>query len=84
MNFVPVAELPKPTKPLRTDKHNREMEFDRFMSLNAKYVRVDLDRSDYANYNSACAALREGIWKLSIPAELKLIDGIIYLVRTDI
>lgn len=84
MNFVPVAELPLPIKPPRTDRHNYQKEFDRFMSLNAKYVRVDLDKSDYASYNSACAALREGIWKLSIPAELKLIDGIIYLVRTDI
>lgn len=84
MNFVPVAELPKPTKPSRTNKHNYQKEFDNFMALGVKYARIDWTKEDYASYNSACAAIRTGLWKFNIPAQLVEIDGTIYLVRTDI
>ena len=84
MNFIPVAELPKPTKPLRTDKHDFRQELDKYMEMNAKYVRVDWTDGDYVSYNSACAAVRRAIWQLGIPAYATLIDSIIYLVRTDI
>ena len=84
MNFITVDELPESTKPLRTDKHNYEKEFESFMNMNVKFVRVDWAKEDYVSYNSACAAIRTAIRKFDIPAELKLINSTIYLVRTDL
>lgn len=57
--------------------------FKEFISMNIKVARVDLDPDDYKSVNVAANVLRNGVRRHAVPIKVKMSDGEIYFVRTD-
>jgi hypothetical protein len=63
-------------------KHVAE-ELEKFLEMECKYARVELDTGDYNNQYSALNTFHSAIRTNGFPVKAAAINGEIYLIRKD-
>ena len=82
MYFVEVEELPK--KATRTGKKGElKTRLDQFMDMRVKIAKLILDDCDYICPVSAYASYADACEYWAFPIDVKMRNGEVYLVRTD-
>lgn len=79
MTFTVVSELPKKAR----QKKLRNL-LEEVMNMNAKFVKMDFDKNDYANPKSAQNSLSVAACRGGFPIKVHIIDGEVYFVRKDL
>lgn len=79
MKFVKVNEVPE-------SRHNHKLKeyWDRFMSMKAKVVKVDLDECEYKNVAVAYRCMGASVRRYGLPINVMKRGNEIFLVRRDI
>ena len=68
----------------RGGKCKLEALFEEFMKMNVKTAEASFDEKDeYNSVNSAYTSLHRAARRWSKPVEVRMVNGKIYLVRTD-
>lgn len=57
--------------------------FKEFIAMDIKVARVDLDPDDYKNPAVARNVLGNAAKRHSVPVKVKISDGVVYFIRTD-
>lgn len=57
---------------------------EEFMSMNIKAARVEFEDWEYTSSLGCYSAFRQLIFRRQMPIDLKMADGEVYLIRTDI
>ena len=80
MNFVPVDFLPERryTTYKKVGTYLQE-----FMKMNVKTVRVDYSSDEYTSAQCATTPFRYAINADGYPIKVQIINGDVYLIRTD-
>lgn len=80
MTFTEVKEIPKRTK---TKPKDSMAMLNQFMKMRIKTARVSFTEDEYKNTYSCCMALRGGISRYKYPVVIEVVNGDVYLTRTD-
>lgn len=84
MQFRKIDRLPDDTqRNSRTSNNNIQRLLMDFYESDADYAEVDFDFGEYSTSQSLYSGLRKSIQRLQLPIEAQLIQGGIYLSRTD-
>ena len=78
MTFTVVKKLPKSRA-----KNNLYLFLGNFMSTGSKFAKVDFASMDYCSMESAQNSIREAARRYKYPIKVRMINGEIYLIRTD-
>ena len=78
MKFVKVKELPKKAKKKRV-----MLFLEEFVASNIKIAKVEFNESDYCSPSSCQSAFRKSALTGGYPVEVKTVDKVVYLIRTD-
>ena len=82
MYFVEVEELPK--KASRTGaKGELKSKLEQFMGMRVKIAKLVLDDCDYVCPTSAYCSFTDACEYWALPIDVKMRNGEVYLVRTD-
>ena len=80
MNFVPVDYLPE----RRYTTYKKVSAYiQEFMKMNVKTVRVDYSSDEYTSAQCASTPFRYAINTDDYPIMVRIINGDLYLIRTD-
>ena len=81
MKCLPIDKLPKRKA---IGKYGRLDDFFKsFLALDTKYAKVSFDDMEYLSTTSCRGSLSSYLSKNSLPITTTVVNGIIYLIRTD-
>ena len=79
MRFTKVDKLPKFTKGYGA----RQMELMEFMKMEVMCVKVTLAPGEYSNIGVGRTTLQQSAKKAGLPIKARILNGELYLIRTD-
>lgn len=78
MKFIEMVNgLPK------RENHKLNLLLKEFVRMNVKVAKVDLDKHEYKSTTVARSVISNACKRHCVPVRTKIVDGILYLVRTD-
>lgn len=89
MTFVPVEELPKECRGKKiggevSEYHKYESEFNAFMKMGVRIVRIDFAKGESKDQKSLEPSIKRAIKTLGLPIDVRRRNYKIYLIRRDI
>lgn len=83
MRFVEVDKVPETTLCGRP-RNDIRAKLKKFMEMNARIVKVEIDEGEYASVQSVYIAIRRCVDTHELPIIVSNIQDVVYLIRTDI
>ena len=82
MKFVKVDKLPEQAH-VYTPTYRVEARITEFMNMNIKIARVDYSANEYKSIKSAYQGFKKACTRYSAPADVRVINKELYLIRRD-